>query len=156
MNHFSAQIRVDAERKRETFRFGNLQSGSIRFALRNVIRGILPHTDNPECGFPLLADETSCMTSAHRNDATGHGALMANVAHEGETSEACLVHDAPPRVRSKRTYTGCPVPASSSSIDLLAAANLFRLRLQPPLNGNKIPANAILRCCRYCRLDLNI
>jgi len=24
------------------------------------------------------------MTSAHRNDATGHGALMANVAHEEE------------------------------------------------------------------------
>lgn len=36
------------------------------------------------CIFPLFADETSCMTSAHRNDATGHGALMANVAHEEE------------------------------------------------------------------------
>lgn len=51
--------------------------------LRGDIRGLLLYAQST-CIFPLFADETSCMTSAHRNDATGHGALMANVAHEEE------------------------------------------------------------------------
>jgi len=72
----------------------------------------------------LLTDETSCMTSAYRNDATGHGALMANVAHEEERARhaSCTTR----LLEYGPAYTGC---LGVSRLRSILAGNLRLSRL---------------------------